>query len=193
MLEGGLRSRPGRVGREQLAGRRRAPRRRRPGRRSIASSCGLIASSPPGLVDGLGHDLEQVLGLLSLEQRGGEGADSPGSSAGPASSALYICLGLLDLADLAVAVGQGVLERDVLGVGLGRRLEPGRDLVLAMQRGQDLGEQLVALGPLRLALEVLARPAPAPPRPCRPSAGSAPGAAGAGGRPRRRRARARTP
>ena len=105
------------------------------------------------LGQGLGDDLQQLLGLLPLQERGGEGPIALGGRL-RGEQGLVEGLGLVELARLAVAVGQGVLERDVLRVDLGRLLEPGRDLGLALQGLEDLGEELVPFDPLRLALEV---------------------------------------
>ena len=54
-----------------------------------------------------------------------------------------------------IAIGQGELERDVLGIGRDVLLEPGDDLVFPLERGQDRGEQVVGLASSRLAFDEL--------------------------------------
>ena len=110
----------------------------------------LLAFGPtPGFAD----HLEQVGGFLPFQERSGQRTIGLGRRL--RGQELFVeGLGLVDLARLAVAIGQEVLERNVLGIAPGGRFQPGRDFLFAIQCLQHLGQQLVGFDKRRLTLDV---------------------------------------
>ena len=120
---------------------------------AAATSCGLTMLLAFGPDPGLADHLEQVGGLLPFQER---------------SRQCAVCLGcrlrgqkffvkglrLFNVAQFAVAIGQNVLKRNVLGIAPGGRFEPGSDFLFTIQRLEHPGEQLVKLDKRGLAFDM---------------------------------------
>ena len=122
----------GGIGRSSVAARHRASASAISSSAAAAASCGLIASWLSGRLIRLAHHLEEVGGLLPLQQRIGQRTVSLRSRL--RRKQLFVKrLGLVVLARLPIAIGQNVLERDILRVAPRGRLQPRGDLLFAIQ------------------------------------------------------------
>ena len=111
---------------------------------------GLLAfGSTPRFAD----HLEQVGGFLPFQERSGQCAIDLGRRL--RGQELFVKrLRLFNLTRLTVAIGQKVLERNVLRIATRGRFQPGSDFLFTIQRLQYLGQQLVGFDQRRLALDV---------------------------------------